>query len=135
MLLLRLIFACLLLPLIAAAETRTVQQTNRHQLEIAVELKAQIKTLIKEGDKVRIVTNGKYGLSTRSNPPWRTDFSLPLGGMFEKKPEAQKWQTFRIKGISEQSISLEYEYGFNHRSADNDLLVIDKGQLEMPLSN
>lgn len=123
--------ASLLLPLTVGAETITLKHENRFQSDIAQELNTQLSLRQRRGDKVHLISRGQYGLSTRSNPPWRVDFQLPIGGMFEKKPAPLTWQTFRIRGINERGLALDYEYGINHRSQGNDLLIIDKGQVEL----
>ena len=113
----------------AFAETKNLFTSSKKAPEVTAILTKHLIKISKENNKVRIVSDGSYGLSTRSFPPWRTDFELPQGGMFTLKPKAGAWENYKIKEIQPTGVLLEYEVGLSHQSLGNDVLIKDTGDI------
>ena len=111
------------------AETKNIFTSNKKAAAISATLNQHLLKITNKESKVKFKSDGKYGLSTRSFPPWHTEFELPQGGMFTLKPKAGVWENYKIKEIHQNGITLEYEVGLSHQSIGNDILVKDSGEI------
>lgn len=114
----------------AFAETKNLFTSNKKAAEVSATLNQHLTKIAPDNkDKVKLISDGKYGLSTRSFPPWRTEFELPKGGMFTLKPKAGAWENYKIKEIQPAGVMIEYEVGLSHQSLGNDVLIKDTGDI------
>lgn len=82
-------------------------------------------------EKVKIVSDGNFGLRDNESGSLVTTFTLANGEEFYGPLDHHASTTFIIKEIEPDGVTIQYESSFDHRSFGKDLITKDIGRVRI----
>lgn len=82
-------------------------------------------------NKVKIVSDGRFGLRDNESSSFITTFTIANGEKFYCSLDHHAVTTFVVKEIGPDSVTIQYESSFDHRSFGRDLITKDIGTVKI----
>lgn len=119
---------------------QVVRTQNKEQDTTTRWLESHIQTLIREGETVRFVTDGRVITSPNEDISGQTSgpddllstFTLPVGGKFHTAPDGHGGIGFTVSALHEDKVIIEYKSTFYHMDFGPNMITEDTGTIELP---
>jgi len=113
------------------AETEIIETENQDADSYEQALKDRLISLARNGDAVNFRFN-KTGYAFRINEKYAHEFTISQNETFSTPPDNHGSIQYTLTTIDSESVTLQYESYFDHRSFGPDQITIDRGIFKLP---